>query len=170
MPELLSALDVALVPLKRHPLFTGVLPSKIFVAMGAAVPVVGSVGGEARDVIVKSLGGICVEPENASQIAEAVLQLYRDPELRRSLGENGRRYVTKHFNRRDVARKFEQLLLASCSPATAGPLSLNTEAQMTAASATSGSLARGSSYERGQTFSECAYVLRIQEAPAGSPL
>jgi glycosyltransferase involved in cell wall biosynthesis len=124
MPELLIALDVALVPLKRRPLFAGILPSKMFVAMGAAIPIVGSVEGEARDVIVKAQGGICVEPENASQIAEAILQLYRDPELRKSLGENGRRYATKHFNRRDAARKFEQLLLASCSPPSARPLSL----------------------------------------------
>ena len=127
MPEVLSTLDVALVPLKRHPLFKGTLPSKMFVAMGAAIPIVGSVEGEARAVIVKSQGGICVEPENASQIAEAILQLYRDPELRKSLGENGRRYVTKHFNRRDAARKFEQFLRASCSPPAAAPNIAGTE-------------------------------------------
>jgi len=121
MPKVLSTLDAALVPLKRHPLFKGAMPSKMFAAMGAGIPIIGSVEGEARAVIAKSRGGICVEPENASQIAEAVLQLYQHPELRKSLGENGRHYVTKHFNRRDAARKFEQLLLTSCSPRAPRP-------------------------------------------------
>jgi glycosyltransferase involved in cell wall biosynthesis len=121
MPEVLSTLDIALVPLKRHPLFKGALPSKMFAAMGAGIPIVGSVEGEARAVIAESRGGICVEPENSLQIAEAILELYRDPELRKSLGENGRSYVAKHFNRRDAARKFEEFLLTSCSPHTARP-------------------------------------------------
>lgn len=121
MPEVLISINIALVPLKRHPLFSGALPSKMFAAMGAGIPIIGSLEGEARAVIVKSRGGICVEPENSFQIAEAILQLYRDPELRRSLGENGRSYVANHFNRRDAARKFEQILLTSCSPHTARP-------------------------------------------------
>lgn len=117
MPEVYSALDIALVPLKRHPLFTVALPSKkMFAAMGAGIPIIGSVEGEARAVIEQSDGGICVEPENASQIAEAILQLYCGSELRKFLGENGRRYVANHFNRSEAARKFEQFVLTSCSP------------------------------------------------------
>jgi glycosyltransferase involved in cell wall biosynthesis len=114
MAEVLSALDVALAPLKRHPLFKGALPSKMFEAMGAGLPVIVSVDGEARAIIEKARGGIYVEPESPRQMADAILQLYLDPALRHSLGENGRRYVGSHYSRSEAARKFEQLLLAAC--------------------------------------------------------
>lgn len=111
MPEVLGAFDVALVPLKRHPLFKGALPSKMFEAMGAGIPVICSVDGEARQVIENARGGLYVEPEQPEDMSQAILQLYRDPDLRRSMGENGRRHVADHYRRSDAARHFERLLL-----------------------------------------------------------
>ena len=125
MPEILSAFDVALVPLKRHVLFKGALPSKMFEAMGAGVPVICSVDGEARRVVEESEGGIYVEPERADQLADAVLHVYRTPDLKEVLGENGRRYVETKFNRADSAKKFESILARTFSmipePSTMGP-------------------------------------------------
>jgi glycosyltransferase involved in cell wall biosynthesis len=115
MPQVLGAFDVALVPLKRHALFKGAIPSKLFEAMGAALPVICSVDGEAREIIEKSRGGFFVEPENSNSMAQAVLELYRDPGLRKSLGENGRRYVADHYSRSKTAKQFEDLLLPAGS-------------------------------------------------------
>jgi glycosyltransferase involved in cell wall biosynthesis len=115
MPQVLGAFDIALVPLKRHALFKGALPSKMFEAMGAAIPVICSVDGEAREIIENSRGGIYVEPENSDRMAQAVLELYRDPGLRKSLGENGRRYVADHYCRSKTAKQFEELLLPAGS-------------------------------------------------------
>lgn len=116
MPDVFSALDVALVPLKRHPLFEGALPSKMFEAMGAGLPVIASLEGEAKLLIEKSQGGICVEPEHPDQVAEAILQLYRNPPLRQFLGENGRQYVKENYNRTASGKKLEQLLVTACEP------------------------------------------------------
>ncbi len=121
MAEVLSALDVVLVPLKRLSLFTGALPSKMFEAMGAGVPVIVAIDGEARAVIEKSRGGIYVEPENPHRMAEAILQLYRDSALKKSLGENGRRYVVSHYSRSEAAKKFEQLLFLTLPPRGTDP-------------------------------------------------
>jgi glycosyltransferase involved in cell wall biosynthesis len=115
MPQVLRVFDVALVPLKRHALFKGALPSKMFEAMGAGVPVICSVDGEAREVIEKSRGGIYVQPESSEGIAQAILQLYRDAVLRKSLGENGRRYVADHYCRHKAATQFEKLLIPADS-------------------------------------------------------
>ncbi len=119
MPQILSAMDVVLITLKRHALFKGTLPSKLFEAMGAGIPVVAAMEGEAQAVIEKSDCGICVEPENVAAIAEAVLRLYRDPTLRKRLGENGREYVARHYNRKEIAEKFNRLLLDLGSPSGA---------------------------------------------------
>lgn len=106
MPELLVAMDVSIVPLKRNELFKGALPSKLFEALGAGVVIVGSVEGEAQRVIERSKCGICVQPENAETMANAILTLFREPDLRKSMGEQGFEYARKFYNRQTIADNF----------------------------------------------------------------
>jgi glycosyltransferase involved in cell wall biosynthesis len=113
MPEILATLDVSLVPLKRRKLFDGALPSKLFESMGAGIPVVLAVGGEAQNLVERSHGGICVEPEDAAAMADAILRLYQNPDLCRSLGEHGRKYVLQYYNRKDIAERFQRFLQTS---------------------------------------------------------
>jgi glycosyltransferase involved in cell wall biosynthesis len=113
MPEIFTAMDVALISLRRHELFKGTLPAKLFEAMGAGIPVIGAMEGEAQRVIEKANCGISVEPEDATAIAGAILTLFRDPELRRKLGENGRAYASRYYNRKEIAEQFEYLLVES---------------------------------------------------------
>ncbi len=115
MPELLSALDIAVVPLRRHRLFSGALPSKLFECMGSGIPVVVAIEGEAKLLVEKAQAGICVEPEDAHTLAKAILRLHGDKELRRTLGENGREFVTQHYNRQKIAQQFEQSMLTLVS-------------------------------------------------------
>ena len=59
--------------------------------------------------------GICLNSEDLEGIAEAILTLYRDPSLRSLLGENGREYVLRHFNREKLAERYEEHLLSCLS-------------------------------------------------------
>lgn len=118
MPEVFTSMDVTLIIVRRHDLFKGTLPSKLFEAMGAGVPVIGAVEGEAQTVIQQANCGICVKSDDPLAIAEAILTLFRDPALRRRLGKNGREYVSTHYNRREIAKRFESLLVASQSVAS----------------------------------------------------
>lgn len=111
MTEVFSLFDCALIPLKRLDLFQGALPSKMFEAMAASVPVIVGVDGEARRLVDKAQAGICVEPENPKALADAILKLYRDPACRKAMGEHGRAYVIEHYDRKRIARQFEQLLV-----------------------------------------------------------
>jgi glycosyltransferase involved in cell wall biosynthesis len=111
IPEVLAVFDVALVPLKRLDLFKGAVPSKMFEAMAAGVPLILSVEGEARSLLEAAQAGIYVEPENPQGLAEGILHLYRDPGYRKQLGRNGRKYVVEHRDRRRIAKTFEELLL-----------------------------------------------------------
>ena len=110
MPAILSSLDVAIVPLKNLTIFRGVLPSKLFECMAAKLPIVLAIEGEARELLERAKGGICVEPENPMAIADALKKLSGDPQLRRGLGENGGRYVFAHYDRNEIARRFAALL------------------------------------------------------------
>ena len=58
-----------------------------------------------------------VEPENPANVAEAILQLSRDPILCKRLGERGRNYVASHYDRKVIAERFESLLVRFASRA-----------------------------------------------------
>jgi len=110
MPEILAAIDISVVPLKRHSLFKGALPSKLFEAMGASVPVIVGIDGEARLLVELSGCGLSIEPEDSNELARAILALYRDPALRESLGKRGRAYVCSFHDRQKIADTLEHSL------------------------------------------------------------
>jgi glycosyltransferase involved in cell wall biosynthesis len=112
MPAFLSAADVALVPLRRLELFEGALPSKMFEAWACGCPIILSIDGEARRVLERADAGLFVEPEDASQMAQAIQQLKQDPALLRHFGGNGRRFVEENYSRQRLAAQLERLLLA----------------------------------------------------------
>jgi glycosyltransferase involved in cell wall biosynthesis len=67
-------------------------------AMARRVPVVASDVGGIPEVVTDGVDGRLVPPGDAATLAEAVVQLLRDPDLRRRLGEAGRRTVTDRFS------------------------------------------------------------------------
>jgi glycosyltransferase involved in cell wall biosynthesis len=112
MAELLASIDVSVVPLKGNDLFKGALPSKLFEALGAGVPVVVALEGEAKKLVETSQSGLLVKPENPEDMAQQILRLYQDSELCKRLGNNGQMFVHAHYNRKEIAEKFERLMLA----------------------------------------------------------
>jgi len=110
MPKIVASMDAAIIPLKKLELFKGALPSKMFETLASEIPIILPVQGEAAKLINSANAGIVVEPENSKEIAEAVLKLYNDIELRKSLGENGRAYVMEHYARENITRKLEKIL------------------------------------------------------------
>jgi glycosyltransferase involved in cell wall biosynthesis len=111
MPRIIASMDATVIPLKKLDLFKGALPSKMFEALSSELPIVLAVEGEAEKLINDAKAGITVEPENPKEIAEAVLTLYNDKELRENLGRNGRKYVIQNFSRESITRKLEDILL-----------------------------------------------------------
>jgi glycosyltransferase involved in cell wall biosynthesis len=110
MPQLWGLTDVSLVLLRSRPLFGLVLPSKLFEAMGMAKPVILGVRGESQRLLGESGAGLCIEPENAEELAAAVRTLADDRERARAMGLAGRRYVETHYDRRKLAGEYEAAL------------------------------------------------------------
>ncbi|MFI5203083.1 MAG: glycosyltransferase family 4 protein [Flavobacteriales bacterium] len=111
MPDLVSAADVAIIPLRKLDLFKGAIPSKIFESLAMKKPILLGVDGEARDLfITEGNCGLYVEPENAVELANAVLKLADSPQLIKQLGENGRKYVEAKFSRDKIAHEFHQFI------------------------------------------------------------
>ncbi len=100
------ASDAGIVPLKRLPIFQKVLPSKLFELMGAGCPVICSVEGEAADLVARAKSGLCIEPENAEALIEAIGRLRTDNLLRKQLSINGRQFVKTHYLRSKLAENY----------------------------------------------------------------
>jgi glycosyltransferase involved in cell wall biosynthesis len=98
VPEILSVADVCLVHLRKSDHFKTVLPYKMLEATAMAKPTILGVEGYAAQFLREADAGICIEPENAEQLAEAVESLADDPQLCRSLGRAGYEYGRKHHN------------------------------------------------------------------------
>jgi glycosyltransferase involved in cell wall biosynthesis len=110
IPAYLSISDCSLVHLRRAPLYTTVLPSKIFEAAYMKRPIVLGVEGEAARVVTASGGGICIEPDNDDQLIDAVERLADDPALRERLGQAGHDYVVLHYDRDRLAGDYLDLI------------------------------------------------------------
>ncbi len=101
--KLWSLCDISLVTLKNAPLFSTVIPSKIFESMAMKLPIIIAVPeGEATDIIKAENSGLIVAPENPTRLAEAISKLKRDNDLHEILAVNSLLAANK-FNRKRLA-------------------------------------------------------------------
>jgi len=63
-----------------------------------------------QDIIVDGKTGLVVPQKNVEKLAEKVIWLLEDPNLRQSLGKDGRRYVLKHYDWDHIATKYVALI------------------------------------------------------------
>lgn len=107
---LYRASDLGLVTLRRLPIFTRVLPSKLFELMGTGCPIICSVEGEAAQLVERSGAGVCIEPENSEALREAILQLRASPTAREAMRQAGVDFVRSNYSRRVLAERYLKAL------------------------------------------------------------
>lgn len=110
VPELYRLSNISLVLLKNLPLFYHTIPSKIFEIMACQIPVILGVAGEAQSIVEDANAGLSIEPENDNELADAILKLFHNVDMRNSLGANGRIYVEKFYNRQNLAQQYLTIL------------------------------------------------------------
>ena len=108
--EFLSYSHIGLATLRNLPFCNGIILVKIFCYMSCMLPVILAGYGESKDIVVKSKAGLCIEPENPEQLAEAINVLYKSPEKCNQFRINGRNHVEKYYSRRSIAGKMEEML------------------------------------------------------------
>src|SRR5262245_56805466 len=112
MPEFLAAADACLVHLTRTELFKTVLPSKIFEAAAMRKPIVLGVEGFAAELVAGAQAGLCIEPENETELLAAVDRLAADPALARGLGDAGRERIAARYSYDRLAAEYAEQLAA----------------------------------------------------------
>ncbi len=92
VPQVLRALDVFVLSSKEEGLGTSVLD-----AMAAGVPVVATAGGGISEMVDHERTGLLTPPREPEALAQAIIRLLRDAELRRSLTAGGVALVHGRF-------------------------------------------------------------------------
>ncbi len=95
--------DIALVNLRRDPLFTTVIPSKIFETAAMRVPIMLGVDGEARSLVEHYGAGLFYEPENKDDFLSKLNRMLIDRVLYAAC-QQGCDSLARDFDRKRLAQ------------------------------------------------------------------
>uniref|UniRef100_A0A7C3PSP8 Glycosyltransferase n=1 Tax=Dictyoglomus thermophilum TaxID=14 RepID=A0A7C3PSP8_DICTH len=84
-------------------------PNKMFEYMSAGLPVITSNFPLWREIVERDNCGICVDPLNPKEIADAIRYIIEHPEEAKKMGENGRRVVLEKYNWEKESKKLLDL-------------------------------------------------------------
>jgi glycosyltransferase involved in cell wall biosynthesis len=105
MPEVCAALSV-LVSASTSPESFGLV---LIEAMATGRPVIATNHGGPREVCVEGETALLVPPRNHRRMADAILELLRDPARAAAMGRAGRERAERHFDERQQARDLQLL-------------------------------------------------------------
>lgn len=111
IPAFICASDACLVLLKKTDLFKTVIPTKMLEFMSCGKPVILGVDGQARQILEEARAGIAIEPENTSELVQAILKLAADGAERATFGANARQHIVERYSREQSAKKYASVLM-----------------------------------------------------------
>lgn len=111
IPNVLKAINISIIPLKKLDLFKGAIPSKIFEVLAMRKAIMLGVEGEAKELFIDDAkAGLAYEPENYIDLADKITDAYNNPDKLIELGNNGYDYVKQYFSRDIIAHEFWEFL------------------------------------------------------------
>ena len=109
VPRYWSLIDASIIHLIKDPLFTTVIPSKLFEAMAMGIPVLHGVEGESAELVQREEVGLTFEPQNPGELCKILVQLAEDKALQKQLRANCADAATR-YDRKALASKMLRLL------------------------------------------------------------
>lgn len=111
IPSVMRALDVLAFPSYMEGFGLAAVE-----AMAAGVPVVGARAGSLPEVLEDGVEGRLVPPRRPVELADALIELARDPALRDRMGRAGQERVRRQFRRERMLDQYEALLARIAEP------------------------------------------------------
>ena len=110
MPVFFSLADVLLISLKKEPIFSATLPSKLQSYMAMGKPILASLDGECARILREAGGGLSAAPSSPPSLAEAARRLAALPqEELAAMGQRSLEYYRKHFDPDSLLQKLETI-------------------------------------------------------------
>jgi len=109
VPNYINVCDICVAPfVKERNERIGLSPLKIYEYMACENPVIAS-KIEGLGILKQNNAGILVEPENPQELSKAIIKLLKNDELRKEMGEHGRRYVIENHSWKKIAGRIEEI-------------------------------------------------------------
>jgi len=105
IPKILSKVDIYVQP----SLWEG-LCITVIEAMASGLPVIASDVGGVSESVVNGRTGFLVPPKDPEILAKKIIHLIKNPNLRKEMGENGRKIAEKKYSTDKMMAKIENLL------------------------------------------------------------
>ncbi|WP_161882066.1 glycosyltransferase family 4 protein [Deinococcus alpinitundrae] len=111
MPTYFAQADTLLVSLTADDLFALTVPAKLQSYLACGRPILAALEGEGAQIVREAGAGLAVPPGNSEALANAAIQLQQmDQAARKNLGQLGRKYFEKHFERETLLSELENML------------------------------------------------------------
>lgn len=111
MPELLASLDLVVSASRQEG-----LPMTLLQAMASGRPIIATTVGEVPTVLDGGKAGMLVPPENIPALANAILTLLRDPDLRRTYATEAAQRVAALFSADRMTAHYLTMYTAAITP------------------------------------------------------
>ena len=115
LPDHLAAGDLALYPFSNTLVNRTKCPAKLTEILLAERAVIADNVGQLAEYIDPGRSGILCDPDNWEEMANQAVRLLNDPELRRTVGESGGRYLRERFRWFDFAQRLDNLYVECVS-------------------------------------------------------
>ena len=109
IPEILAAVDVAVIPYPRLPKDLWFSPLKLYEYMAAGKAIVASASGQIAEVVQDGYNGLLVKPGDVVETAQAITRLLRNPAELDWLGKNARRQAVERHSWNGYIRRLETI-------------------------------------------------------------
>lgn len=104
-PQIMSACNACILPsIKREGLPKSIIEGMVY----AIAPIVTDSGGS-PELVEDGKSGIIVPPKSSRAIAQAIMQLYENPQLCKQMGINAQQRIDKDFHYKDTITKTLEL-------------------------------------------------------------
>ncbi|HET56558.1 MAG TPA: glycosyltransferase WbuB [Ignavibacteria bacterium] len=111
IPEYMAAADVALITLKKSPIFSMQIPAKTQSYLACGKPILLSADGEVKDIIEEAKAGFTSPAEDVPQFVKAIKKFIALSVVELKLmGENAFTYYQEYFNKERLLDEMDKYL------------------------------------------------------------
>lgn len=91
------------------------MPLKLFEYMGLGIPVIASNFANFKTIVEKNNCGICADPNNINEIADAMIYMVTHESKRDQMGHNGKQIVHEKYNWENIGTEITKAIEELCN-------------------------------------------------------
>jgi len=112
LARIISSGDVGIIPYDNNPLWKNSVPAKFYEYCACGLPVIATVYDDSSlaGIIEEHHIGLTTPPMDENKLSEAITWLYRNMQLRETMGMRARKLIEEKFDRNKIADDFLKLI------------------------------------------------------------